>query len=105
MAFTLDISPHVETLLGLQAAKSDQDITGYLLHLVENDLQINLLEYGGLEDFAASVAGIQAGLEDLEAGRSIALEDFIAEAEAEREQRRKQRESKTQDADRMERAA
>ncbi len=105
MAVTLDISPDMEILLRLQAAKGGQDITGYLMRLVESDLQINPSEYAGLEDFASSVAGIQAGLEDIEAGRTIAFEDFVAEAEAEREQRRKRREAKTQPADRMETVA
>ncbi len=105
MAVTLDISPDMGILLQRQAAKSGQNITDYLMRLVENDLQINLSEYAGLEDFASSVAGIQAGLEDIEAGRTIAFEDFVAEMEAEREQRRKRREAKPQSADLMETVA
>ena len=103
--YALNISPDMETLLQLQAAKNSQDITGHLMRLIESDIQINLSEYAGLEDFASSVAVIQAGLDDMEAGRTILLEDFVAEMEAEREQRRKQREVKAQGAERMETAA
>ena len=93
MALTLDISSDMEILLRLQASKRGQDVTSYLIRLVEGDLHVDLSEYAGLEDFASSVAGIQAGLEDIEAGRTISLEEFVAEAEAEREQRRKRREA------------
>jgi len=93
MALTLDISPNMEVLLRLKASKSGQEVTAYLMRLVESDLHVDLSEYTGLEDFASSVAGIQAGLEDIEAGRTISLEEFVAEAEAEREQRHKRREA------------
>lgn len=84
MALTLDISNDMETLLRLQAAKGGQDVTGYLLRLVESDLQINLAEYAGLEDFASSVAGIQAGIEDMEAGRTLSFEETFTQLEAEK---------------------
>ena len=76
----------METLLRLQAAKSGQNITGYLMRLVENDLHINLSEYAGLEDFASSIAAIQAGLEDMEAGRTVSLEEAFAQLKEEHRQ-------------------
>ena len=78
MALTLEISPDMETLLRLKAAQSNQDITAYLLKLVESDLNIDLSEHDGLEDYAASVAGVRAGLEDLEAGRTYSAEEVSA---------------------------
>ena len=86
MALTLDISPDMETLLRLKAAKSGQDVTGYLLELVKSDLSVDLSEYDGLEDYASSVAGIQSGIEDFNAGNSISFEEWCAR-EAERKKR------------------
>lgn len=94
MALTLDISADMELLLNKQAAMNRQDVTAYLLKLVEKDIGADLTEYSGLEDFAGSVAGIQAGLDDVEAGRTISLEEVIAQGEAGREQRRAAREGK-----------
>ena len=95
MALTLDISPDMETLLRLKAAKGDQDITAYLLHLVEDDLNIDLSEYNGLEDFASSVAGIQAGLEDMEAGRTYSSEEAFAMIEEDKARWRKEKEAQS----------
>ena len=87
MALTLNISPDMETLLRLKAAKDSQDITAYLLKLIENDLNIDRSEYADLEDYAASVAGIQAGLEDFNEGNSISFEDWCARETARKEER------------------
>ena len=94
MAMTLDISPDMETLLRLKAAKSGQDVTGYLLGLVEGDLDVDLSEHKGLEDFASSVAGIQAGVEDFNAGNSISFEEWCVR-EGERKERRQKQKSHT----------
>jgi len=94
MALTLEISADMELLLRKQAAMNSQDVTAYLLKLVGKDIGADLTEYTGLEDFAGSVAGIQAGLDDVEAGRTISLEEVIAQGEAGREQRRIAREGK-----------
>ena len=79
----------METLLRLKAAKSGQDVTSYLLELVKGDLSINLSQYGGLEDCASSVAGVQAGIEDMEAGRTCSSEETFAISKAHRVERRK----------------
>lgn len=78
---TLDISPEMETLLRLAAAKNGQTVTDYLLSLVQSSLNVDLSEYAGLEDYAASVAGIQAGIEDMEAGRTFSSEEAFAQLE------------------------
>ena len=88
MALTLDISPDMETLLRLKAAKHSQDITAYLLGLVAGDLSADLSEYNGLEDYASAGAGVQAGIEDMEAGRTYSLEETFAILTAHRGQRR-----------------
>ena len=88
MAMTLDVSADMETLLCLKAAKEGITVTGYLMQLVQNDLNIDMSEYAGLEDYASTIAAIQAGLEDAEAGRSISLEEMVAEHEARRKARK-----------------
>jgi len=87
MALALDISPDMEALLRLKAAKNNQDITTYLLKLVEKDLNIDLSEHDGLEDYASSVTGIEEGLEDFNAGNTISFEEWC-DREAERKQER-----------------
>ncbi len=91
MALTLDISANMETLLRLKAAKNGWDITGYLLELVKSDLSVDLSEYDGLEDYASSVAGIQAGIEDFNAGNSISFEEWCAREAERKEERRRQK--------------
>ena len=91
MALTLDISPDMETLLRLKAAKSGQDVTGYLLELVKSDLSVDLSEYDGLEDYAASVAGIKEGIEDINAGNSISFEEWCVREAERKEERRRQK--------------
>ncbi len=94
MALTLDISADMELLLDKQAAMNGQDVTVYLLNPVEKNVGVDLAEFSGREDFASSVAGIQAGLDDIEAGRTISFEEVVAQGAAEREQRRAAREGK-----------
>ncbi len=93
MALTLDISPDMETLLRLKAAKSGQDVTGYLLMLMQADLDADLSEYDGLEDYASAVAGVQAGLADIEAGRTYSSEDAFALIEEDKARWRQEREA------------
>ena len=88
MAVTLDISPDMETLLRLKAAKNGQDITGHLLHLVQDDLHVDFSEYDGLEDYASAVASVQAGIEDMEAGRTYSSKEAFAFLQARRTERR-----------------
>ncbi len=91
MALTLDISPDIETLVRLKANQSGLDVTEYLLRLVESDLNVDLSEHADLEDFASSVAAIQEGLEDIDAGRTFSLEETFAKLEAEKAEWRKER--------------
>lgn len=93
MATTLDTSPEMETLLRLAAAKNNQTVMDYLLSLVQSDVNVDLSEYAGLEDYAASVAGIQAGLEDFNAGNSISFEDWCLREDTRRAQRKPQKQS------------
>ena len=93
MALTLDISPGMEALLRLKAAKSGQDVTGYLLMLMQADLDADLSEYDGLEDYASAVAGIQSGIEDMEAGRTYSSEEAFALLEQEKAKWRKEKEA------------
>jgi len=84
----------MELLLHNQAALSGQDITAYLLKLVEKDIGAELDEFSGLEDLAGSVAGIQAGLDDFDAGRIYSLEEVFGQLEARAQERRAAREGK-----------
>ena len=93
MAQTLDISPDMETLLRLKAAKSGQDVTDYLLQLVESDLNVDLSEHDSLEGYASAVAGIQAGIEDMEAGRTYSSEEAFAMLEEDKAQWRREHEA------------
>jgi hypothetical protein len=100
MALTLNISPEMETMLRRKATRNGQEITGYLLQLVENDLSTDLSEHAGLEDYAASVAGIQAGMQDFNAGNSISFEDWCS-----REDTRKEKGQQRQTTQTTEKAA
>ena len=98
MALTLDISPDMETLLRLKAAKSGQDVTDYLLQLVESDLNVDLSEHDSLEDYASAVAGIQAGIEDMEAGRTYSSEESFAMLEEDKAQWRREHEAQKKES-------
>ena len=94
MALTLDMSADMELLLDTQAAMNGQDITTYLLKLVEKDIGAEMDEFSGLEDLAGSVAGIQAGLDDVDAGRTYSMEEVFGQLEARAQERRAAREGK-----------
>lgn len=93
MTLILELSPDVEARLRTNAAIYGKDIADYLLALAENDTPVDLTEFNDRADFEASVAGIREGLADLEAGRTISLEEMSAELEARAEERRKRREA------------
>ena len=94
MALTLDMSADMELLLDTQAAMNGQDITTYLLKLVEKDIGAEMDEFSGLEDLAGSVGGIQAGLDDVDAGRTYSMEEVFGQLEARAQERRAAREGK-----------
>jgi len=84
----------MELLLDTQAAMNGQDITTYLLKLVEKDIGAEMDEFSGLEDLAGSVGGIQAGLDDVDAGRTYSMEEVFGQLEARAQERRAAREGK-----------
>ncbi len=88
MALTLDISADIELLFSKQAAINSQNVTAYLLKLAEKDVGVGLTEFSGLEDFAASVAGIQTGLDDIDAGRTYSMEEVFSQLKARAQERR-----------------
>ena len=89
MTVTLELSPDVEERLRTNAAVHGLPITEYLVTLAANDPVIDLSEFRDMADFEESVAGIRAGLADLEAGRTISLEEMAAELKARAEERSK----------------
>ncbi len=94
MALTLDISADMELLLHKQAEMNGQEVTAYLLKLVEKDIGAEMDEFSGLEDLAGSVAGIQAGLDDVDAGRTYSMEEVFGQLEVRAQERRAMREGK-----------
>ncbi len=91
MTLTLELSPELEARLKKNAAVRGKDVTDYVVMLVENDTPIDLTEFEDTADFQASVAGIREGLADLDAGRSISLEEMAALLEGRAEARRRRR--------------
>jgi predicted transcriptional regulator len=91
MTLTLELSPELEARLKTNAAVRGKDVTDYVVMLVENDTPIDLTEFEDTADFQASVAGIREGLADLDAGRSISLEEMAALLEGRAEARRRRR--------------
>ena len=94
MALALDVSPDMETLLRLSAAQKSQDVTAYLLALVQHDLKVDLTEYTGLEDYASAVAGVQAGIEDMQAGRTFSSEEAYQTLEEQKAAWRQEKEAR-----------
>ncbi len=95
MTLTLELSPDVEARLKINAAVHGKNIADYLLTLAENNAPIDSTEFNDMADFQASVAGIREGLADLDAGRSISLEEMAADLEARAEERRRRRAAAT----------
>lgn len=89
MTLTLELPPDVEDRLRTNAALHGKPVTDYLVTLVENDPLIDLSEFRDMADFEESVTGVRAGLADLEAGRTISLEEMAAELKARAEKRSK----------------
>ena len=97
MAITLEVTPEVEALLHLQATQSGQGVSAYLLRLVERDLQLDTAEHPSLEDFALSVAAVQEGFRDDEAGRTVSLEEAFDQLEEEKVKWRREQRAKSRD--------
>ena len=103
MALVLEVSPETEARLKMYAAERGQDVTDYLVELAEYSHVIDLSEFEDQADFDDSVAGIQEGLADLEAGRTYSLEETFAYL---KEQRAARQEAKgTQQAPQFQSAA
>ena len=82
MALVLEVNPETEARLRMYAAERGQEVTEYLAELAEYSHVIDLSEFEDQADFDDSVAGIRAGLADLEAGRTHSFEETFADLEA-----------------------
>lgn len=88
MTLVLEISPEAEARLRMYAAERGQDVTEYLVELAEYSHVIDLAEFEDQADFDDSVAGVQEGLADLEAGRTYSIEETFAYLKEQRKARR-----------------
>ncbi|MDQ2799240.1 MAG: hypothetical protein M3Y13_06320 [Armatimonadota bacterium] len=79
MTLTLELTPEVETRLHELAALHGQTEEDYALRALDAQ---TLAQKKDLEE---SVAAIRQSMEDFAAGRSISLEDYMAEIAAERQ--------------------
>ena len=70
---TLDLPPHIETLLRQRAETTGQDISLFTIAVLALGLSL------GDEEFFGSIEDIQRGFNDFEQGRFSSLETFIAE--------------------------
>ena len=73
MFITLDLPPHIETLLRQRAEATGQDINSFTIAFLA--LGLSLVD----EEFFGSTEDIQRGFNDFEQGRFSSLESFIAE--------------------------
>lgn len=78
MSITLTLSPATEALLQAKATREGQPAETILAALVESQLAAEA------RDFDEAVAGIQQGLADVQAGREIDLEEYVAGLNARR---------------------
>lgn len=73
MAIVISLSPEVEARLRAKAAQQGRDV-----NLVAAELLAGILEWE-LQDSEEAVVGIQRGLDDFEAGRFRAFDEFAQE--------------------------
>lgn len=73
MSIIISLSPEVEAKLREKAAQQGQDVS-----LIAAELLVRILEWES-EDSEEAVAGIQRGLDDFEAGRFRAFQEFAEE--------------------------
>ena len=78
MSLTLELPPELEARMRTNAAVHGKDVADYLLTLPRTTRRFDLTEFEGMADFQASVAALSAGLADLDAGRTISLEQMAA---------------------------
>ena len=98
MTLTLELPPELEARLRTNAAVHGKDVVDYLLTLAENDPPIDMTHFKDMADFEESVAELQRGFADADAGRTISLEEVVARGRAEREERRRSREALSKDS-------
>ena len=88
MTLTVELSQDVGARLREKAARNGQDAAGYLVLLAEEDLRdledVPWPTLSAGEETAAMIVGVRAGLADVEAGRTMLLEDYKAEVQARR---------------------
>ncbi|URD50835.1 hypothetical protein [Chroococcidiopsis sp. CCNUC1] len=73
MSIVISLSPEVEAQLREKAAQQGQDVS-----IVAAELITDILKWE-LQDSEEAIAGIQRGLDDFEAGRSRAFQEFAEE--------------------------
>ena len=93
MTLTLELPPELEARMKTNAAVHGKDVVDYLRSLVENDPPIDMTHFEDMADFEASVAELQQGFADADAGRTFSFEEVFARERAEREERRRRREA------------
>jgi predicted transcriptional regulator len=70
MSILISLSPEIEAQLQKRAMQQGQDVSMVATELLSRALELDLRE---------SIAGIQRGLDDFEAGRSQSFESFVKE--------------------------
>jgi predicted transcriptional regulator len=73
MSILISLSPEIEAQLQAKAIEQGRDISMVATELLSRALELDDL------DLKESIAGIQQGLDDFEAGRSQSFQTFVAE--------------------------
>ena len=92
MTLTLELPAELEARMKTNAAVHGKDVADYLLTLAENDPPIDMTHFKDMADFEESVAELQEGFADADAGRTFPFEEVAARGRSEREERRRNRE-------------
>ena len=82
MTLTLELPPELEARLKTNAAVHGKDVADYLLALAENDPPIDMTRFKDMADFEESVAELQQGFADADAGRTFSFEEVFARGRA-----------------------
>lgn len=91
MTLTVELSQDTGARLREKAARNGQDVADYLVTLAEEDLQdfedVPWPVLSAAEEKEAMIVGVRAGLADVEAGRTVTLEEYKAEVQERRRAR------------------
>ncbi len=95
MTLTVELSQDIGARLREKAARNGQEVAEYLVTLAEEDVEnfedVPWPVLSAAEETDAMIAGVRAGLADVEAGRTMTLEDYKAEVQARRRARDSQK--------------